>query len=418
MMRTLFLQAPSFDGFDGGAGARYQKRREIKSFWYPTWLAQPAALVEGSKLIDAPPHRLSLADVLPQAKDRDLVVLHTSTPSFASDVKTVRALKAANPSLKIGLIGAKVAVEPARARCRPARRSISSRATSSTSPSRRSPKAATSAASPGCPTATRDGGIVHNDERACWTTWTSCRSSRRSTSATSTSRTTSSAICSTRTCRSTPGAAANRAAPSACGRRPSAGTATAPAASATSSRRSAICEAGLPAGQGVLLRRRHAHRRPAARRGARPRARQARRHLVLQRQGQRAARDAEVLAGQRLPAARWSATSAATSRSCTTSRRACGSTWRSSSPRTATSSASRSTAPSSWACRARPRRRSRRPSSSPPRSTRTPSRSRSRRPIPARSSTSRPGRTAGSTPTTPTWSTTTASRSRRCITRI
>ena len=60
MMRTLFLQAPSFDGFDGGAGSRYQARREIRSFWYPTWLAQPAALVEGSKLIDAPPHGLNL----------------------------------------------------------------------------------------------------------------------------------------------------------------------------------------------------------------------------------------------------------------------------------------------------------------------------------------------------------------------
>jgi hopanoid biosynthesis associated radical SAM protein HpnJ len=113
MMRTLFLQAPSFEGFDGGAGARYQNRREIKSFWYPTWLAQPAALVDGSKLIDAPPHRLGLADVLPEVKDRDLVVLHTSTPSFASDVKTVRALKAANPNLKIGMIGAKVAVDAA-----------------------------------------------------------------------------------------------------------------------------------------------------------------------------------------------------------------------------------------------------------------------------------------------------------------
>ena len=61
MMRTLFLQAPSFDGFDGGAGSRYQAKREIQSFWYPTWLAQPAALVEGSRLIDAPPHRLGAA---------------------------------------------------------------------------------------------------------------------------------------------------------------------------------------------------------------------------------------------------------------------------------------------------------------------------------------------------------------------
>jgi hopanoid biosynthesis associated radical SAM protein HpnJ len=109
-MRTLFLQAPSFDGFDGGAGSRYQAKREIRSFWYPTWLAQPAALVENSKLIDAPPHGLKLADILPQAKDFDLVVVHTSVPSFKSDVRTVEALKAANPNLKAGLIGAKVAV--------------------------------------------------------------------------------------------------------------------------------------------------------------------------------------------------------------------------------------------------------------------------------------------------------------------
>ncbi len=112
MMQTLFLQAPSFDGFDGGAGARYQMSREVQSYWYPTWLAQPAALIEGSKLIDAPPHRLKFQDVAPEATSRDLVVLHTSTPSFAADVKTAEGLKALKPSLKIGMIGAKVAVEP------------------------------------------------------------------------------------------------------------------------------------------------------------------------------------------------------------------------------------------------------------------------------------------------------------------
>jgi hopanoid biosynthesis associated radical SAM protein HpnJ len=112
MMRTLCLQAPSFDGFDGGAGSRYQARREIRSFWYPTWLAQVAAVVPDSKLIDAIPHRIQLPDILAQAKDFDLVVLHTSTPSFSSDVKTVAKLKEANPNLKIGFVGAKVAVEP------------------------------------------------------------------------------------------------------------------------------------------------------------------------------------------------------------------------------------------------------------------------------------------------------------------
>ena len=109
-MKSLFLQAPSFDGFDGGAGSRYQAKREIKSFWYPTWLAQPAALVENSKLIDAPPHNTTLEEVVAQAKDFDLVVAHTSVPSFKSDVKVIEAMKAANPNLKAGFIGAKVAV--------------------------------------------------------------------------------------------------------------------------------------------------------------------------------------------------------------------------------------------------------------------------------------------------------------------
>ena len=112
MMKTLFLHPPSFDGFDGGAGSRYQAKREIRSFWYPTWLAQPAALVSDSRLIDAPPARLKLGDVLPLAGDYELAVLHTSTPSFGSDVSVAEALKDANPRLKIGMVGAKVAVEP------------------------------------------------------------------------------------------------------------------------------------------------------------------------------------------------------------------------------------------------------------------------------------------------------------------
>ena len=110
-LRTLFLQAPSFDGFDGGAGSRYQAKREIRSFWFPTWLAQPAALVPNSKLIDGPPSGTTLEEVTAQAGDFDLVVMHTSVPSFDSDVKCAEALKAANPALKIGMIGAKVAVK-------------------------------------------------------------------------------------------------------------------------------------------------------------------------------------------------------------------------------------------------------------------------------------------------------------------
>ena len=111
-MNILFLQAPSFDGFDGGAGSRYQARREIRSFWYPTWLAQAAAMAPSGKLIDAPPHGTSLEEVVREVKAFDAVICHTSTPSFPVDVKVVEALKAAKPDLKIGLVGAKVAVEP------------------------------------------------------------------------------------------------------------------------------------------------------------------------------------------------------------------------------------------------------------------------------------------------------------------
>ena len=109
-LRTLFLHPPSFEGFDGGAGSRYQARREVRSFWYPTWLAQPAALVEGSRLVDAPPASLTLAEVAPLARDYDLAVLHTSAPSFAHDVKVAEALREANPALRVGFVGAHVAV--------------------------------------------------------------------------------------------------------------------------------------------------------------------------------------------------------------------------------------------------------------------------------------------------------------------
>ena len=112
MKRTIFLQAPSFDGYDGGAGARYQMKREVKSFWYPTWLAQPAAMVEGSKLIDAPAHDQSWDDIAHEFDTAELVVLHTSTPSFNQDSKTARLIKQRNPNCMVAMVGAKVAVQP------------------------------------------------------------------------------------------------------------------------------------------------------------------------------------------------------------------------------------------------------------------------------------------------------------------
>src|SRR3954449_8654749 len=106
-MRTLFLSPPSFDGFDGGAGSRYQAKREITSFWYPTWLAQPAALVPGSRLLDAPADGLTVEQTLGIAQEYELVIIHTSTPSFPTDARFLELLKESRPGILAGMVGAK-----------------------------------------------------------------------------------------------------------------------------------------------------------------------------------------------------------------------------------------------------------------------------------------------------------------------
>lgn len=113
MSKTLFLSPPSFDGFDGGAGSRYQARREVTSFWYPTWLAQPAALVKDSKLLDCPPHDIQIKECLAEARKYDHVIIHTSTPSLKNDCKVAEAIKENRPETTIGFVGAHAAVLPA-----------------------------------------------------------------------------------------------------------------------------------------------------------------------------------------------------------------------------------------------------------------------------------------------------------------
>lgn len=111
-MKTLFLSPPSFDGFDGGAGSRYQARREVTSYWYPTWLAQPAALVPDGRLLDCPPHEIGLQQCLAIARDYDHVIIHTSTPSLRNDCKVAEAIKSRRPETRIGFVGAHAAVLP------------------------------------------------------------------------------------------------------------------------------------------------------------------------------------------------------------------------------------------------------------------------------------------------------------------
>jgi hopanoid biosynthesis associated radical SAM protein HpnJ len=110
--KTLFVNPPSWQGFDGGAGSRYQAKREIRSFWFPTWLAQPAALIPGSRLVDAPPHDLTRDDVLRIARDYESVVIHTSAPTLRGDAELAEALKSQQRDISIGLVGAHAAVLP------------------------------------------------------------------------------------------------------------------------------------------------------------------------------------------------------------------------------------------------------------------------------------------------------------------
>ena len=111
-LKTLFLNPPSFENFDGGAGSRWPATREIESFWYPVWLAYPAGMLEGSRLLDAPSHHVSGEQTIEIAKQYEFLVLFTSTPGFPGDILLATAIKAVNPKIKIAFVGPHVTVLP------------------------------------------------------------------------------------------------------------------------------------------------------------------------------------------------------------------------------------------------------------------------------------------------------------------
>ena len=114
-MRTLFLNPPSFEGFDGGAGSRWPASREIESYWYPVWLGYPAGMLEDSKVVDGPPHKVSIEQTVAMAKDFELLVLYTSSPGFHVDVKIADMMKDANSKLQVAFVGPPVTIEPEKA---------------------------------------------------------------------------------------------------------------------------------------------------------------------------------------------------------------------------------------------------------------------------------------------------------------
>ncbi|UCG13484.1 MAG: hopanoid biosynthesis associated radical SAM protein HpnJ [Deltaproteobacteria bacterium] len=110
--RVLFLNPPSFEGFDGGAGSRYQAKREIRSYWYPTWLAQAAALCPGSRVLDAPAEEMSVEDTVRMVKDFDILVIFTSTAGYHNDAGLVRRFKQECPGVLVGMVGPHVTALP------------------------------------------------------------------------------------------------------------------------------------------------------------------------------------------------------------------------------------------------------------------------------------------------------------------
>lgn len=111
-MKTLLLNPPSFDMFDGGASSRYQATREIPSFWYPVWLAYSAGMIKHSRLLDAPSHGVSPEETVAIANDYEFLALFTSTPGFKSDIRLAQMIKEANPRIKIAFVGPHVTVQP------------------------------------------------------------------------------------------------------------------------------------------------------------------------------------------------------------------------------------------------------------------------------------------------------------------
>ncbi|HAA05508.1 MAG TPA: hopanoid biosynthesis associated radical SAM protein HpnJ, partial [Syntrophobacteraceae bacterium] len=111
-MKTLLLNPPSFENFDGGASSRWPATREITSFWYPVWLTYPAGLIRDSRLLDAPSHGVSPQETIQIARDYSFLVLFTSTPGFANDIQLAEKIKTVHPEIKIAFVGPHVSVSP------------------------------------------------------------------------------------------------------------------------------------------------------------------------------------------------------------------------------------------------------------------------------------------------------------------
>ena len=109
-LKTLFLNPPSFENFDGGAGSRWPATREIESL-----LVSGLAGVSRRNAGGRTPAGCSSAprfgeETIKIAKDYEFLVLFTSTPGFPGDIRLAQAIKDANPKIKIAFVGPHVTV--------------------------------------------------------------------------------------------------------------------------------------------------------------------------------------------------------------------------------------------------------------------------------------------------------------------
>ncbi len=77
-------------------------------------------MLPDSKVVDAPPHKISVVQTVAMARDFELLVLFTSSVGLRADLKIAEMMKDANSGLKVAFVGPPVTIEPEKALQSPA----------------------------------------------------------------------------------------------------------------------------------------------------------------------------------------------------------------------------------------------------------------------------------------------------------
>jgi hopanoid biosynthesis associated radical SAM protein HpnJ len=72
-------------------------------------------MLADSRVVDAPPHKITAQQTVEIAEDFELLVLFTSSVGFRVDLRIAEMMKDANPKLKVAFVGPPVTIEPEKA---------------------------------------------------------------------------------------------------------------------------------------------------------------------------------------------------------------------------------------------------------------------------------------------------------------